>query len=512
LMQMPEEVAQVADVSRASMDEGGSQSFKRSYGKALKMSYFDEEHDFMDSYLSRFERFATCQRWNKIDWALYLSALLRGRALDVYSRLPADQANNYDQLKAALFKRYQLSADRFKVRFRSAKPEPGETPSQFLTRIDNYLQRWIKLAKAEKSFDGLKTLMAQEQYFSICPKEMAMHLKEGKPKTIQKLGEKAENYVEAHATEVVFGIDPKPSNIWSLRPGVRQCRVCGGIGHLQHQCPKMLSPRGIRRNANTAGSYQPQPRQAGPLLQQPRPARQTQQPGLDVRCYTCGKTGHFARNCFESPKPTAAIIREAEEQFREARDNLEECYAQYDEPEYETDEPLDMEKTEVKAASCQPVISRSSAKPRVPFWPCQQHKRNQCSQCLDIPTSTHHCQAPIAVCQDCGLHHPIIADACQSQDKTHKMAVADEPVEGTPVSVLRDTGCSTVVIRRSLVSDEKLTGQEKQCVLIDRTIRRTPVAKIDVETPYFTGTVLAVCMKNPLYDLIIGNIQGAVDP
>jgi len=65
----------------------------------------------MESYLGRFERFATCQRWNRVNWALYLSALLKGRALDVYSMLPADQANNYDQLKAALLKQYQLSDD-----------------------------------------------------------------------------------------------------------------------------------------------------------------------------------------------------------------------------------------------------------------------------------------------------------------------------------------------------------------------------------------------------------------
>ena len=45
--------------------------------------------------------------------------------------LPADQANNYIQLKAALLKRYQLSADGFKRRFRSAKPKPGDTPTQF---------------------------------------------------------------------------------------------------------------------------------------------------------------------------------------------------------------------------------------------------------------------------------------------------------------------------------------------------------------------------------------------
>ena len=126
------------------------------------MPYFDEERDFMDSYLGRFERFAESQKWRREDWAMYLSALLKGRALDVYSMMPTEYANDYDQLKDALLKRYQLSADGFKKRFRSAKPESGETPIQFLTRLDNYLLRWIELAKADKSFDGLKTLIVQE--------------------------------------------------------------------------------------------------------------------------------------------------------------------------------------------------------------------------------------------------------------------------------------------------------------------------------------------------------------
>jgi len=38
---------------------------------------------------------------------------------------------------------------------------------------------------------------------------MAMHLKEEKPKTLTKLGDVAENYVEAYATNIVFGLDPK---------------------------------------------------------------------------------------------------------------------------------------------------------------------------------------------------------------------------------------------------------------------------------------------------------------
>jgi len=44
------------------------------------------------------------------------------------------------------------------------------------------------------------------------------------------------------------------------------------------------------------------------------------------------------------------------------------------------------------------------------------------------------------------------------------------------------------------------------------TVRRTPVAQIFIDTPYFTGTTTAVCTKSPLYDVIIGNIPGATDP
>jgi len=78
------------------------------------------------------------------------------------------------------------------------------------------------------------------------------------------------------------------------------------------------------------------------------------------------------------------------------------------------------------------------------------------------------------------------------------MPVADGTVEGQPVRVLRDTGCSAMVVRRSLIPDEKLTGTEEKCILIDGTTRQTPVAKIEVKTPYFTGTVRAVCMEDPI--------------
>jgi len=50
--------------------------------KGPKMPCFDERSDAMDSFLHRFEVYADSQRWSKEQWAVYLSALLKGKALE----------------------------------------------------------------------------------------------------------------------------------------------------------------------------------------------------------------------------------------------------------------------------------------------------------------------------------------------------------------------------------------------------------------------------------------------
>jgi len=43
----------------------GSDNSGVGFIKTPKMPYFDEDKDFMDSYLNRFEKFATSQKWDK---------------------------------------------------------------------------------------------------------------------------------------------------------------------------------------------------------------------------------------------------------------------------------------------------------------------------------------------------------------------------------------------------------------------------------------------------------------
>ncbi|KAJ8029870.1 hypothetical protein HOLleu_29382 [Holothuria leucospilota] len=102
-------------IAQAGSEESESKGqMKKEWGKFPKLPVFNEARDDIDSYLKRFERYATIMGWKKEKWALPLSTLLTAKALEVYSRLPDDLANNYDKLKAALLSRYELNEEGFR--------------------------------------------------------------------------------------------------------------------------------------------------------------------------------------------------------------------------------------------------------------------------------------------------------------------------------------------------------------------------------------------------------------
>ena len=59
----------------------------------------------------------------------------------------------------------------------------------------------------------------------------------------------------------------------------------------------------------------------------------------------------------------------------------------------------------------------------------------------------------------------IVSSACGNQIfHPPKMPVSQGKVNGHVVTLLRDTGCSGVVIKRELVKDEQLNGKSQLCV------------------------------------------------
>ena len=243
--------------------------------KAPKLQSFVDGKDELDSYLLRFERFATTNNWDRVSWAVSLSALLTGKALDVYSRMSDDAAIDYDQLKTALLKRYDFTEDGYRVKFRRAQPETGESPEQFIVRLGSYLQKWITLSNTEETLDGVCDLIVREQFINTCPRDLSIHLRERAPQNLQELAKIADQFLVAHGKQLYTtfqsGKDEKPISKEGGRrdydPYTLQCFICRGYGHRAADCRlQMRAPR--------------------------------------KRCYRCQRQGHEAKDCWSST-PTA---------------------------------------------------------------------------------------------------------------------------------------------------------------------------------------------------------------
>ena len=78
-----------------------------------------------------------------------------------------------------------------------------------------------------------------------------------------------------------------------------------------------------------------------------------------------------------------------------------------------------------------------------------------------------------------------------------------------PVEVLRDTGCSGVIVSKDLVPESAYTGRSQTMVMVDYSSKVVPEVKISIDSPYYKGEVLALCVEKPLVGLIIRNIPGA---
>ena len=148
--------------------------------------------------MQRFERFAKSNSWPDSEWATALGALLTGKALDVYSRMPDDAALNFALLKETLLKRYDLTTDGYRNKFRKCRLELYENLEQFITRLNTYLDKWILLSHTADSSNGIKDLFIREQFINARPRDLAAHLREKEIPNLMELAQVAERFLTAH--------------------------------------------------------------------------------------------------------------------------------------------------------------------------------------------------------------------------------------------------------------------------------------------------------------------------
>ena len=432
-------------------------SEKLAHARDPKLPYFEESKDKMDSYLSRFEKYATANKWDKIVWAAYLSALLKGRALDVYDRLSTEDAADYDKLKDALLKNFDMTERGFRKKFRYSRPERSETFIQFSSRLCSYLNKWLTMAKVEKSFEAVCDFMARDQFLEACSRELFVHLKPKAFENLDAMAKEADLFAEA-------------------RGGVFSC-----------------VNKGQRDNNKGAAQSKPESKPSG------KP---------EIKCGICGK-GHLTIRCYKNPDRKQAYSAEVASGSSGSKGSNSDYGG-----ENEQGTQIKSESESSRGRGYTRGRGRGYFRGRGKTDGAPRGGGHQMSFCKtevnrdadDGIESIYQSKIDSSLNSDSKIKEGV----CYFLKS--RLPTAEGTVNGRNVEVLRDTGCTCCTVKRSLVSDDQLIGKESYVTLIDETTQKYPLAVIDVDCPFFAGKTEALCMEDTLYDLVIGNIDGSKLP
>ena len=112
-----------------------------------------------------------------------------------------------------------------------------------------------------------------------------------------------------------------------------------------------------------------------------------------------------------------------------------------------------------------------------------------------------------------GQSVPIIAGGCtiDSLDGERNLNLQTGFVGDTEVRLLRDTGCELAAVRKDLVSEDQMLDKRFVMILIDGQAKIVPAALIEIDTPYYRGSLEAMVLTSLICDLVLGNIDGVSD-
>ncbi|XP_076442803.1 uncharacterized protein LOC143281478 [Babylonia areolata] len=241
-----------------------------------------EDRDNVDDYLNQFERIAELQGWEKETWSSHLLPYLTGIARSLYFALRPEEQNNYDSLRAALMKRFNLTADGYRRKFREARKETGETFEQFIVRLDGYFQKWASLSNKDvNKVEDLKDLIIAEQFMETLSTDLAIRVRERQPANVQEAARAADVVVEAKKSTRKVQMSGTSSSS-SKGQGNDKVKDSKSVG-LESDSLRVAREKGLCFKCKKPGHMKKDCKMAATVLSSPR-KRVQKVPALCKRC------------------------------------------------------------------------------------------------------------------------------------------------------------------------------------------------------------------------------------
>ncbi|XP_042145677.1 uncharacterized protein LOC115318259, partial [Ixodes scapularis] len=235
-------------------------------------------------FLVNFER--TCEKLSFAPetWPQRLLTLLPCEAAEVVARLSTIDADDYDKVKSSLLKRYRLSAEAFRQRFRNASKKSSEGYSEFAYALKTNLIEWLKSEEVYESRDKVVECVCLEQFFRSIPQSVKLWVQDRVGvDSVERAAELAEEYATRRK---LSGDDSEPGRSDQRKPFQQ------GNGSREKRPEKPETGQKVPEKSGDPSSGDPSNGDE---------ARKSQKGQFEARkpflCYNCQEPGHTAARC-----------------------------------------------------------------------------------------------------------------------------------------------------------------------------------------------------------------------
>ena len=221
----------------------------------------------VDKYFAHFEKVADSLNWPKESWVLLLQSVLVGKAQEIYGSLSVEQSSNYEHVKEAILKAYELVPEAYRQKFRNYLKYDSKTHVEFAREKENLFNRWCHSKEIGQDFKKLKQMVLLEEFKDKVRPDIRSHLDEQKVEELEKAAVMADDYALTHKM--------------SSKSGNPQQKRYHGSGNRENISRNMDDRKRQGKSTENVG-----------LVSKVEPLK-------PISCGHCGKPGHIITNCWK---------------------------------------------------------------------------------------------------------------------------------------------------------------------------------------------------------------------
>ena len=246
----------------------------------------------VDKYFQHFEKIAKNLHWPENVWSTLLQAALKGKAQETFAALSVDDSSDYDVVKAAILKAYELVPEAYRQKFRNYKKDDKQTYDEFANQTEVYFDRWCSAKKVISDYDNLRQIVLIEQFKRCVHDDLKTYLDEKNVETLHEMAVLADDYALTHKRSF------KPRQGGYSKPGGGSGGFgdSGSGGSGSSGSSPVQTPAGVSHGSNVGNKPSDDSHSSGASggssgsKSAPRSSR--------FKCFYCEKPGHVMSNCW----------------------------------------------------------------------------------------------------------------------------------------------------------------------------------------------------------------------